>query len=316
MIVHRIEGPPPGPLAGALRAFERCFRYPLGPERSFHIEHGDDYPRFFRAIGPTACLVAERGGEVLGTLAVSLCSLLWPDGSLRRAAYVGDLKLSATTRSGFLLRKLALAATDWVRPFTQAAFSVVMDGTRVVPTAYTGRVGIPTFQELGKVQIWRLECAGELPRPDDQRLMLPARDGPAHFRRLSRGRYAPLGGEACERSETSPLWLVHPEGLACARLEDTRRAKRLFADDGTEMKSAHLSCFAWETPAAGAELLRAAVGQSARRGFPALFVSVTPADAEQLRPLFGDLETVVAPATIYGMGLEPGQSWNIHTAEV
>ena len=62
MNVHALSAPPPTALARALDRFEGQFRYPLGPGRSFRISHGDDYPRFFRAMGEGACFVAERDG--------------------------------------------------------------------------------------------------------------------------------------------------------------------------------------------------------------------------------------------------------------
>src|SRR5262249_11759480 len=44
-------------------------------------------------------------------------------------------------------------------------------------------------------------------------------------------------------------WLVTSEGQACGLFEDTRRGKRLIADDGSQLISAHLSYFAFATPA-------------------------------------------------------------------
>ena len=68
MIVHRLEAPPARELADALAAFEAQFRYPLGPGRTFRISHGEDYARFFRAMGDGVSFVAMREGEVAGTL--------------------------------------------------------------------------------------------------------------------------------------------------------------------------------------------------------------------------------------------------------
>src|SRR5205807_1917922 len=99
------------------------------------------------------------------------------------------------------------------------------------------------------------------------------------------------------------------------RLEDTRRAKRLIADDG-EMISVHLSCFAWRTPEAGAAVVQAARRRAARHGFPALFVAVAAADAPVLAAALGDVERTEAPATVYGAGLEAGRLWNFNTAEI
>jgi hypothetical protein len=103
---------------------------------------------------------------------------------------------------------------------------------------------------------------------------------------------------------------------ACGRLEDTRRAKRLIADDGAEMISAHLSCFAYADPCAGAILLQEALRRAAELGFPALFVAVAPSDATPLCQAVRANDVVTAPATIYGTGLEPGPLWNINTAEI
>lgn len=103
---------------------------------------------------------------------------------------------------------------------------------------------------------------------------------------------------------------------ACGRLEDTRRAKRLIADDGQEMSSAHISCFAYRDPASAVELAQAARAQAAGLEFPALFVAAPPADAEAIRRGLGSTEVVAAPATIYGTGLEAGRLWNINTAEI
>jgi len=114
----------------------------------------------------------------------------------------------------------------------------------------------------------------------------------------------------------TPQWLVDPEGLACGLLEDTRRAKRLIADDGSEMLSAHLSFFAFRTPDAGAALLQVARQQTARAGLPAVFVAVAEPDAKALAGALGPVDKVVAPATIYGAELAPGPAWNINTSEI
>lgn len=118
------------------------------------------------------------------------------------------------------------------------------------------------------------------------------------------------------RSETAPAWLLHPQRLACGMLEDTRRAKRLIADDGSELKSMHLSYFAFEAPDAAAELLRVAVGRASLAGFPALFVSAAAADADSLCRALDQKEAVVAPATVYASGLATGPAWNINTSEI
>ena len=314
MTLHRLETAPPPALARALAYFEMGFTYPLGPGRTFRISHGEDYPRFFRAIGKACSFVEERDGQVLGVLGVAVRPLLLPDGGERMVGYFGDLKLAANARSGFVLRRLVQAAAEWLKPQTDCAYSVVMDGTRVVPTEYTGRVGIPEFRELGKVVVLRILHNGNT-SPDWNEMSVPPADD--CFRDLSRGRFATLGGTPDQRSEIEPAWLAYPLKFAVGRLEDTRRAKRLIAGDGTELLSAHFSCFVYRNPLVGSEVLCEASIRANRRGFPALFVSVPAADVDGLcRCIDSSFEVTRAPATIYGTGLPSGFDWNINTSEI
>jgi hypothetical protein len=315
MIVHRLCGPPSAALARALTAFETQFTYPLGPGRFFRIAHGDDYPRFFRAIGEAACFVAERQGHVLGTLGAAVRQLALPDGGERPVLYLGDLKVAPSARGGRALPRLVRAAQDWAGARVEAAFAVVMDGTPVTPERYTGRLGIPPFRELGKVTVLRLPAAKDGAGADDRFATTGAR-ADACYRRLSAGRYASPGGNPAERSETAAVWLMHPDGSSCGRLEDTRRAKRLIADDGAEMRSAHLSGFAYQDRRAGGELLREARRRAGLLEFPALFVAVAAPEADGLRLALDGVEAVAAPATVFGTGLEPFPLWNINTAEI
>ena len=338
MIVEAFRDAPPADLASALERFEEQFTYPLGPGRSFRISHGTDYPRFFRAMGEPACFVAtsdarphgvgqafqpdsqagkpdlrERGGRVVGVLGCALRRLQLPNGTECPAVYLGDLKVDPQARGGRALPQLAQAAMRWVAARAKVAFSVVMDGTRITPTRYTGRLGIPPFQELGKIMVLRIAT-----RTDSLRESATITDalGAACYVRLSAGRYACPGGFPSERSEIAPTWLMTPDGDACGRLEDTRRAKRLIADDGVEMQSAHLSCFAYHDVIAGVVLLKIALARAAERGLPALFVAVPTPDAEAFCAALALTDIVTAPATVFGTGLAPGALWNINTAEI
>lgn len=258
MNVHALTASPPPELARALSRFEEQFRYPLGPGRFFRIDHGEDYPRFFRAMGEGVCFVAEREGNILGVMGVALRRLDLPSGDNRAVVYFGDVKIAPAARGGRVLLRLAGAVKQWVGTRATAAFAVVMDGTPVTPTRYTGRLGVPPFSELGKIMVIRLPTSGTQVRPNDDWLTTGERGGVC-YSHLSAGRYACPGGNAAERSETEPFWLMEPSGRACGRVEDTRRAKRLIADDGVEMSSAHLSCFTYRDTRSGVELLRVGV---------------------------------------------------------
>jgi hypothetical protein len=314
MNVHRVAGPPSPALAAALTLFEQPFTYPLGPGKSFRITHGEDYSLFFRAQGDGCCFVAEHGGQVAGTLGAAIRPLLMPDGTQRRVAYVGDLKIAASARGGMVLARLARAAEGWLRPQVDAAFGIVMGGTTVTPNAYTGRARIPGFQDLGRLMILRVSGSVD-PEPKCAPFLANREAGLACYVRLSAGRYAGPVAEAESRSQITPIWLMNPAGSACGMLEDTRRAKRLITDDGSEMLSAHLSCFAYQRVPAGAELVRVALAQAVRLGFPALFVSVAEQDAPELRAPLQGLEVQPAPAIVYGTGL-PAGAWNMNTSEI
>jgi hypothetical protein len=266
-------------------------------------------------MGEGACFVAEREGMILGVMSAALRLLALPDGEERLVVYIGDVKIDPSARGGRTLPRLAAAVRQWAEGRAHAAFAVVMDGTAATPSRYTGRLGIPLFSELGKVLVLRLPTSG-IPADPDNRWITTGERGGACYLSLSAGRYACPGGNPAERSEMEPLWLMEPGGQACGRLEDTRLAKRLIADDGVEMQSAHLSCFAYRDRRAGLELLKLALRHAAGRGMPALFLAVAAPEADDFCRLLEGLGGVLAPATVYGAGLAPGPLWNINTAEI
>jgi hypothetical protein len=327
MKVHQLSGPPSPELADALAQFEEPFTYPLGAGRFFRISHGADYTLFFRAQGRASCFIAENDGRVVGALGTAIRKLWLPDGVEREVAYFGDLKIARDLRGGVVLMRLARAAEVWLRPKVQAGFGVVMGGTSLTPAAYTGRAGIPDFKELGRLTIFRISLPdrsdeqrwGERPREplhlDDEEMIATPEAGLECYRRLSTGRCASPVSSAVERSEITPVWLMTPDGSACGLLEDTRKAKRLISDDGSEMLSAHLSCFAYRAVAAASRLIGVALNRSLRSGFPAVFVSVPETDAPTLQAALSHFTVHPAPATVYGTGLEPGY-WNVNTAEI
>jgi hypothetical protein len=315
MIVHELRSTPSSKLAQALAVFEEQFHYPLGPERFFRINHGEDYTRFYGAMGEGVCFVAERNGRIQGVVSAALRRLVMPSGEEVAVVYFGDMKTDTAARGGRTLLRLSEAVKQWIGSRAAAAFGVAMDGTSVTPLRYTGRLGIPLFSELGKIVVLRLPTSGI---QDD---LHPAwstteEHGNACYSDLIAGRYTCFGGDPAVRSETQPAWLMEPERRACGRLEDTRRAKRLIANDGIEMQSAHLSCFAYRDLGNAVKLLQRALRLAANLGFPNLFVAVPDQEARIFCETLEGIEVVVAPATIYGTGIESGRLWNINTAEI
>jgi hypothetical protein len=314
MKVHHLATAPSPELAKSLARFEEQFTYPLGPGRSFRISHGEDYPRFFRAIGEAACFVAERDGEVLGALGLAVTRVRIADGTERPAIYLGDLKAAPAARCGLALMQLAQAAGPWCAARAECGFGVVMDGTLIRPDRYTGRLGIPHFRAVANIAVLKLPAS--MRSPAFLQWEADTTNGTECFTQLTAGRISTSGGNALERSDTSPAWLVAPDGSACGRLEDTRRAKRLFADDGSEIVAAHLSCIGYANYSALAELFRVACGVAASRRFPAVFAAVPTEECDAILAAINQPDVIVAPATVFAANFEPHQLWSINTAEI
>ena len=315
MMVHEYQRAPARPMAQALEVFEKQFIYPLGDNHSFRISHGEDYPRFFRAIGEASCFVAEQGGCVFGTLGAMVRSLLLPDGQEKKVAYFADLKVTPGTHRGRTLYRLMQSAGQWMDGRVSAAFGVVMDGTRVTPERYTGRLGFPLFAELGQVVILRVPV-DSVESDSGNAAEVDNLAGENCYRQLSRQRYGVVGGNPSERSRITPTWFCSSDHLACGRLEDTYEAKRLIDSTEREMKSAHLSSFAFADVAAGVCLIRYVLARARQLGFPTVYVPLSAPDVPRVMQALDRPQIVLAPATIYGAGIESGWHWNINSAEI
>lgn len=304
-------------LAAALKIFEAEFRYPLGRDRWFTISHGEDYTRFFRAIGEARCFIACRDARVIGVISVSHCRMRKTNDEWVTAAYISDLKVSATGGGRCLLRLLRNAAAWARRAPTTAGFSVIMDGTARRPTAYTGRLGIPAYTELGKLMVLRIPSdlwdANHFCKDWSR---APPKRVRARFGELTRGCFATGGGQPGLRSRMQAAGILLNGGAACGLLEDTRRAKLLLQEDGREMVSAHLSGFGYRKPSDAARLLRGAAWVCRQQGIPALFVCVPMPEGESILKLLPRRGIVLAPATVFGAGFAAGQKWLINTAEI
>ena len=317
MTLHQLYAQPSPELGAALAEFEKQFTYPLGPGRNFRISHGDDYSLFFRAMGELGVsIVLEEHGRVLGTVGLAVRLLLEPNGSETRVIYLGDLKVAPEARTSLAFFRLAWEAERWSRPYSSRGFGVVMDGTPVTPDAYTGRAGIPGARELGSVMVWRIPCLLQDANSNAYGFQACRREVLACHRRLSLGRFASEDGRPEKRSQMIPHWLCHPSGRACGMVEDTRKAKGLWMDDGSEMRSGHLSYFAFSSVNDAVELLHEALRIAAEAGHPALFVAVAASDHADLARAWGRTDTVLAPATVYGGGLDDGSAWNINSSEI
>lgn len=335
MTILTLTAPPPADLADALDRFERQFVYPLGPGRSFRISHRLDYLPFFQAMGDTRVLVATRHNAVLGTLAIVTRRLLAEGGTTAAATaqaatqpvhYLCDLKVSPESRGGAVLAALFRQAGQIVRASgTHACYAVVMEGTGRLPVEYTGRLGVPPFEQVGRIVVLRL----------------PPRAGglsPAKLRSVDEDQFTALRQQAVStsppgvavvppdtlksgsslRSRLAPLHWCNQTRSAGGVVEDTLLGKRLLVGENDELVSAHLSRFWWR-PGCGAEagrFLDSVAFRMAERGYPALFVAIPEGRLAEVRPHLERVDCVEAPARVYGYQVPATADWWVDTAEI
>lgn len=300
MNLHCLHDAPPAWLGVALERFESQFWYPLGPERRFRISHGRDYLPFFQAMGHATVLVAERSGDVLGTLA-RVERRIAIHGETKLVHYLCDLKVAPSARGGHVLPRLMQETRLQIEASgSRACYSIVMRGTGRLPVDYTGRVGIPCFDKLAAILVLRLSSG-----VSEASIVMPCAPKPS---------VRVTGGKHVLRSLSEPVPII--SGDASAVLEDTRRGKRLWIENGSELLSAHVSDFHFATAAFGAAVLRSALLKAQQAGFPAIFVAMPVSAWQSLCAYLPDLHADEAMAALFGHELPFGFDWWVDTAEI
>ena len=317
MTVHCLQSFPGPTLQAALSQFEEQFDYPLGDSDRFRIDHSDDYSRFFRAMGEAAIFVHEDKMGVQGVLSCAERTMLGPDESPFRALYLCDLKVQNSPRKGRILLRLLRAVRDHFQERLRFGYAVVMDGTAVLPSQYTGRLGLPLFQKIGEMAIYNFVTPQLSPSPDTC---------PENFAQLSdiqlaylnpeKTAYRASSSDASLRSSTAPLALMLPDKSAYGVVEDTERAKQLISLSSGSLCSAHLSQFVYHSLPAGAALIRAALRHCQKIERPRLFVALSKSDGPALLNQLSDLSVTKASATIFGHGFLDGKEWLINSSEI
>lgn len=300
MTLHCLQQAPPEWLGAALQRFELQFEYPLGADTTFRISHGRDYVPFFAAMGSATLLVAEQAGEVLGTLVrvERWIQLHGPQPMRQLVHYLADLKVSPKARGGRVLARLLFEAKHQIeQTSSRSCYSIVMHGTGRLPTDYTGRLGIPSFEKIAGIMILRVSAGGNF--------------APESVATPPKPACVVTGGKREMRSLMPPVRL--PSG---AWLEDTRRGKQLWSNCGEELLSAHLSSFHFDDPTAGSATIREALALSLKHGFDALFTAVPLSRHHELCAALPDFSIQKAPASIFGHRISGDYDWWVDTAEV
>ena len=309
MKIHSFREAPPEWLGLALERFEHQFQYPLGTSETFRISHGREYMPFFAAMGTATLLVAEQAGAVMGTL-VRVERWIEVHGRevLRQPVhYLADVKISAEARGGHALAALMLEAKRQIElTGSRSCYGVVMSGTACLPSDYTGRVGIPSFEKIADIMILRM-TPGK-PSQTDSTAPIASTASTA----TDAGPDCVIMGRRRElRSQMNPIPLA-----GGAWLEDTRRGKRLWTSNGAELMSAHLSSFRFDLATDGVRIIQSALERAQSLGFPAVFTAVPASRYPALRAALTTVSVQEAPAAIYGHSMNAHWDWWVDTAEI
>ena len=302
-----------------LREFEREFWYPLGATKEFRIEHPSLYTDFFSSMGDAFCFVALREDEVVGVLSSVIRTLCSPTGKTSQIAYVADVKITKDLQGSTLLYRLARTAILWLRPQISSAYSVVMDGTSVTPKQYTGRVGVPQFSWSGRVHLLSFSTTTDFPRMTEvsehpvEQSSLVAEVEPRHI-----GSEVPTWATVKPnlRTQASPVWLVDEYTGACALLEDTRRAKKLYDRQQREYRYAHLTYLSYSEPEHIIPILPHACARSQTLGLSHIFVTVPDIHVSAIQSKLQDLEYSAYSASIYGVSLSENFPFLVNSSEI
>lgn len=315
MKILQLAGNLPAELAPGYRRFEEESVYPLGGGRSFRVQHPAGSHAFFAAMGPALHVLGIDDQGIFASGAVALRTLHLPCGTTSRCAYFGDLRVSLRARGSLALHRALRALETWVGERADLGVGIVMEGTALTPSDYTGRVGLPAFYPVRHLDLWLL--SGDPPTPPTlgvrQTTWLALE---SELLRLAPGVVRPevLLGQGRSEMAQQPL-VTDPPG-SCGILEDTRTVKRLILDDGKELRAGHLSCFAFNEPEAGASLLAHATRRARTAGLDSVFVSLTPEQAAQLQaqPVPGKILTT--RAIVYSTSNVASCPWQWSSAEI
>jgi len=77
-----------------------------------------------------------------------------------------------------------------------------------------------------------------------------------------------------------------------------------------------LSSFGYRSEQDAVRLLKAAAFRCRELGVPALFASLPLAASRAILESLPHDDIVKAPATVFGFGLPPGETWSINTSEI
>jgi hypothetical protein len=204
-----------------------------------------------------------------------------------------------------------------VLPRCSLAFHIQLGTLPVNPAKMTGHFAIPRFRPMAEMTFAELPCRDHMPLGEASRFVSDeARVRKAH-RRLTRDRIAPVGGDPSLRSASRPIWLLHPDGSACACIEDYALGKRLYEMDGAEVRWRHVSFLGLSNADHATELLAAGLTLAGRDGAPSVRL-ITDRSTCQALVGVGEGAACLIPATAWGFTPLPlpKRPWTLNASEL
>jgi hypothetical protein len=317
MTIHELTGSTSPELARALAGFEALFSCSLGGGRTYRMTYPAGYLHYLESLGESRCFAAEKNGQIIGMIGGAVMRLRLPSGSEQAVVFVEEVKLMPAVQRTGALWPLLDQFQPWALARSDLVISVVLDETPIKPSAYTGRAGIVPFREVSRLMVLRVPAGADGLKPGDDRFVAPEAVGAECHRQLTTGRYAVLSDGAEQRSVMPPVWLVHPRGTACGRLEDRRKVRHVTMDDGSELQPLFLGSFAFRDADAGMELVLLALRHCARLGYTALRMAVAMEDFQGLVRISGRRQDILAiTASVYATGVTTDAPWNLSGLEI
>lgn len=269
-------------------------------------------------MGDAYCFVALREEEVVGILSSVIRTLQSPNGKTTQVAYVADVKITRELQGSTLLYRLARTAILWLRPQISSAYSVVMDGTAVTPKQYTGRVGVPQFSWAGRVHLLSFSTGTNFSWASEvsEHSLDPGSGSSIEPRRILADVPGWVSINPLLRAHDVPVWLVDQPTKACALLEDTRRAKKLYDRQQSEYRYAHLTYPSYTKPEDILQLIPYACSRSQSLGFSHMFLTVPDIHLAAIRNRLENIEHNAYSASIYGVSLSEDFPFLVNSSEI
>lgn len=288
-----------------LQEFEALFSYPLSSTQFFRIAHGPCYTCFYESQGESFTWIVHTQKDIIATVSSSIRPITMK-GKQHKVAYIGDLKIHPDHQGGPTLFTIAKTLHLFLRERADFAYGVVMNGTKVVPSLYTGRLGIPSFEDVASIYVLRFDTHQDISLAHKATIC-----DPDFAYRLYQSIHHENGSSYYAapalhtiRSQLNPIGLEANQS-ACGILEDTRKAKRLFLNNRNELVAAHLSYFAFKRDVDALRLIQTALYLARSHGFPALFLVLSKIQYKKLESFLCDFEeslaTIYATDTLAGL---------------